>query len=581
MTDNVQHIELAHISRDKHQPRKIFDARSIKALADDITARGVIQPITVRPDPDNDGRYIIVFGERRYRASEKAGRDSIPCLVQATERDPLDRYIDQAAENIQRDGFKPLEMAQFFEDLHQRHGIKISDIPQVLKERGLRVLDRSYITNMRRLLGLPKWAKADINAERLTPAHGKYILAARELETVLDNIRQGIADYIDENDDDGQQRPPNLADLHDIIADAFDEAGHPDLYRMHRNQNSFDPEQSCKGCSHYRRIAGIASWQPAKWYCLQQTCLDQKVTAYRAELDEQRQREQAERRKANAERERAIREANARREQAAATLPPAPADDDAGNMVDDTIAAAMAGSSDSPTEPQASASDNTPPAPSIDDLPEMTDAQKRLAAGRVERTQQYLDNWLRGQLVEHLADDEATRYRVILWLAAGAPGYMVNGYSASAGDLGQPASCTYDHTRDGMRDPRDHGINLTLQGILEADQLELDIVNTAIEHLDRDNLRRLAHHVGIELEGRYSISREYLEIKSRLELLESTPIDVRQCFGNWSKQTRGAKASELVDWLLEWPRQYGVPADLAAMYAASAPTVSQETTEAA
>lgn len=561
--NSVQQIPLANIARDPDQPRKIFDAKSLAAMATDIKARGVIQPITLRPNPDQAGRYIIVFGERRYRASKKAKLETIPAIITQADRDPLDRYIDQAAENIQRDGFKPMEMAQFFEDLHQKHGLKITDIPATLKARGLRVLERSYITNMRRLLDLPAWAKDWINDDRISPSHGKYILAARELEPVLDEIKGELEEWISD-DIDGDSRPPNLADLNTIIGTAFETAGHADLYHQHNHRNGFDPESECKGCKNYRRIAGYARYQADRWFCLVEDCRNEKTSAHQAALDEQRQADQAAQRKANAK-------ANAEREKAAResdqpTNQPAATDHGTGNPVDDAIAAAMQ-TSDTTT--------NEPPPPPEADLPEMTEAQAARAAGRIERTEQHLDAWLRDQLVEHLADDEATRYKLILWIAAGAPGLTDKLGYHRYDCIGR---ADYDYSdydnRQRKRDFESNGINITLQSLIDPADLEASIATTAIGNLDRANLRRLAHHVGIELEGRYTINRDYLEIKTRLELLETTPTAVRECFGNWSKQTSGAKAGELVDWLLEWPQQYGVPADLAAMYAAHAPAAA-------
>lgn len=96
------------IDEDPLQPRSEFDAEALPQLADTIAQRGVRQPISVRPHPEQPGRWMLNFGARRLRASVLAGRAEIPAFVDAT----ADSY-DQGIENEQRDGLRPIELALF------------------------------------------------------------------------------------------------------------------------------------------------------------------------------------------------------------------------------------------------------------------------------------------------------------------------------------------------------------------------------------------------------------------------------------------------------------------------------------
>lgn len=100
-------IPLADIIEDPNQPRTYFDPEALKSLALSIKQSGVKTPISLKP-ANADGKFIINYGARRFRASKLAGRASIPAFIDETHDD-----YDQAAENIQREGFTPMEIALF------------------------------------------------------------------------------------------------------------------------------------------------------------------------------------------------------------------------------------------------------------------------------------------------------------------------------------------------------------------------------------------------------------------------------------------------------------------------------------
>lgn len=124
----ARQISLAHIDPNPRQPRRDFDPDRLKELADDILARGILQPPIVRTIPGSD-RYEIVVGERRYRAAKQAGLSAIPVIV----RDDLDDEaveITSLIENIQREDLSVSEEASFYKMLQTKYGYSIRDLAE-------------------------------------------------------------------------------------------------------------------------------------------------------------------------------------------------------------------------------------------------------------------------------------------------------------------------------------------------------------------------------------------------------------------------------------------------------------------
>jgi ParB family chromosome partitioning protein len=146
------------------QPRRVFDAEEIRALADSIRQHGVLQPVVVRRAGD---RYELVVGERRWRAGREAGLARIPAVVADLE----DRARLEVAlvENIQRRDLNPIELAYAFQALR--------DGGATQEEIGQRVgLDRSSVANHLRLLELSSELQADVEAARISAGHAKALL---------------------------------------------------------------------------------------------------------------------------------------------------------------------------------------------------------------------------------------------------------------------------------------------------------------------------------------------------------------------------------------------------------------------
>ncbi|HPG25529.1 MAG: ParB/RepB/Spo0J family partition protein [Spirochaetaceae bacterium] len=168
-----QQLEIARIDPNPDQPRREFDPQALDQLARSIAQHGVLQPVVVR---QAGTRYELVMGERRYRASQLAGRATIPAVV--LDVDPADRLELAIVENVQRQDLNPIELAHAYQAL--------ADAGHTQEEIGRKVaMDRSSIANHIRLLDLGRSIQADVEAGRISMGHAKALLqldepAARE-----------------------------------------------------------------------------------------------------------------------------------------------------------------------------------------------------------------------------------------------------------------------------------------------------------------------------------------------------------------------------------------------------------------
>lgn len=111
---DIIELPMALIDEDKDQPRYQFDEEALQELMKSIEELGLLSPIKVRTA--ENGRYKIIYGNRRYKATERLGRPTIPCIVSNT-TDEMEIYLEQIAENLTREGFSPIEEAEAFDKL--------------------------------------------------------------------------------------------------------------------------------------------------------------------------------------------------------------------------------------------------------------------------------------------------------------------------------------------------------------------------------------------------------------------------------------------------------------------------------
>ena len=165
----VVQIPVASIVPNPRQPRRVFAAEQLRALAQSIGSQGVIQPLVVRPQPGAAERYELIAGERRLRAIRLLGWLSAPALV----RQVPDESLLEAAlvENLQREPLSPIEEATAYRLLLEEHGYSQETLSRRVGK------DRSTIANMVRLLALPGPVQEDLETGRLTIGHARALLA--------------------------------------------------------------------------------------------------------------------------------------------------------------------------------------------------------------------------------------------------------------------------------------------------------------------------------------------------------------------------------------------------------------------
>ena len=159
---------LSEIVPNKFQPRKIFDEQNLLDLTNSIKKRGVIQPIIVRRSNEENSKYEIIAGERRWLAARKAGLHDIPVVI--TEADDLKSLEFAIVENVQRHDLNPLEEAQGYKRLIEEFSYDQEKVSEFIGK------SRSYITNSLRLLNLPLEVLTLVEDKKITAGHAKILV---------------------------------------------------------------------------------------------------------------------------------------------------------------------------------------------------------------------------------------------------------------------------------------------------------------------------------------------------------------------------------------------------------------------
>jgi ParB family chromosome partitioning protein len=160
--DSACVIRLDRIIADPDQPRTEFDEEGLRQLAESLKARGQLQPIRVRWDDVAD-RYVVVVGERRFRAAAIAGLDTIACVVATTEASPEDVLEDQLVENALRLDLKPIEQARAYKRLLEARGLSQRQLAERLQ------IGHSSIVRSLALLNLPEIIRDSVESGQIAP----------------------------------------------------------------------------------------------------------------------------------------------------------------------------------------------------------------------------------------------------------------------------------------------------------------------------------------------------------------------------------------------------------------------------
>ncbi len=172
-------LSISNLYPNKFQPRKIFDEDSLSDLEKSIKERGIIQPIIVRKSDENS-KYEIIAGERRWLAAQKAGLHEVPVVV--TEADDLKSLEFAIVENVQRNDLNPLEEAQGYQRLINDFSYDQEKVSKFIGK------SRSYITNCLRILTLPNDVLDLIETKKLSTGHAKILVGLENASFVAQKI---------------------------------------------------------------------------------------------------------------------------------------------------------------------------------------------------------------------------------------------------------------------------------------------------------------------------------------------------------------------------------------------------------
>lgn len=169
---SINEIEIDLIHANPSQPRHDFDQQAIEDLAASIGHIGIIQPITLRQE--EDGTYLIVAGERRFRAAQIAGLETIPAYIRKVSDDDV---MEMALiENIQREDLNAIEIALAYQQLQARHGCTQEELATRVGK------SRATVANFMRLLRLPAEIQLALKEKKLSMGHARAILPIEEPE---------------------------------------------------------------------------------------------------------------------------------------------------------------------------------------------------------------------------------------------------------------------------------------------------------------------------------------------------------------------------------------------------------------
>jgi ParB family chromosome partitioning protein len=171
-SERIENIPLDKVEPNPDQPRKNFDQESLKELAASIKQHGIIQPLVVSPSDSDKSKYLIIAGERRWRASFLADLKTVPVIVRSSQE--LERLEIALIENVQRVDLNPLEQALSIERLHEQFSLSYDTIS---KKLGKAI---STVSNIARLLQLPENAKEALVNGVITEGHARTLLSLKD-----------------------------------------------------------------------------------------------------------------------------------------------------------------------------------------------------------------------------------------------------------------------------------------------------------------------------------------------------------------------------------------------------------------
>ena len=214
---SISEIELKAITANPDQPRRTFDEEALQELADSIREHGVISPITLRDN--GDGTYMIIAGERRFRASKLAGLDRIPAYIRTAKDEQVMEWA--LIENIQREDLDAIEIALAYQRLMDDYNLTQERMAERVGKK------RATVANYLRLLKLPAEIQVGIKERKIDMGHARAILSSPSMERQLALyqriLREGLSvrkveELAQESKEEAQGAKPKAANKYGPLA---------------------------------------------------------------------------------------------------------------------------------------------------------------------------------------------------------------------------------------------------------------------------------------------------------------------------------------------------------------------------
>ena len=173
-------ILIGSIVPNRNQPRKLFEKESLEDLKNSIKERGIIQPLIVRKSEDQDNKFELIAGERRWQAAQLAGLHEVPVVI--IEADNLKSLELAIIENVQRKDLNPVEEAESYNNLIENFGYDHQQVSQFIGK------SRSHISNTLRLLSLPGKILDLIRKNKISQGHAKVLVGLENAVLLTDKI---------------------------------------------------------------------------------------------------------------------------------------------------------------------------------------------------------------------------------------------------------------------------------------------------------------------------------------------------------------------------------------------------------
>jgi ParB family chromosome partitioning protein len=179
---NAIDVDITLIDRNPDQPRKVFNEEALREMSNSIATYGVLQPLLVT---ENNGRYLIIAGERRFRAAYMAGLKRVPVII----RELTNQQIQEIAliENLHREDLNAIEAAEGMRELMENHGLTQEAVATRIGK------SRPYVTNTLRLLQLPKEVTDLVKEGHLSPGHARALISIDNKDYLVQLANQAVA----------------------------------------------------------------------------------------------------------------------------------------------------------------------------------------------------------------------------------------------------------------------------------------------------------------------------------------------------------------------------------------------------